>query len=94
MPIVLYTIDHQIMLSRLHDMYGIRNDVHAWFKLYLSDRTQCVNINGVLLDTKKLTFGVPQGSVFGPTLYCMYKQTSLRHYRKRMTLNSILCYCP
>ena len=33
---------------------------------------QCVNINGVLSDTKKLTFGVPQGSVLGPTLYCLY----------------------
>ena len=35
-------------------------------------RTQYVNINSVLSDTKKLTFGVPQGSVFGPNLYCLY----------------------
>ena len=66
------TIDHQILLSRLHDMYGIRGDAHKWFNSYLSDITQRVNISGVLSDSKKLTFGVPQGSVLGPTLYCMY----------------------
>ena len=39
-------------------------DTIAWFKSYLFNKTQCVNIkNGVLSDTKKLTFGVPQGSV-------------------------------
>ena len=43
---------------------GIKGDVHDWFKSYLSDRTQYVNINGVLSDTKKLTFGIP--------LYCLY----------------------
>ena len=31
-----------------------------------------VNINGVLSDTNKLTFGVPQGSVLGLTLYCLH----------------------
>ena len=43
-----------------------------WFKLYLSDRTQCVNIYCVLSNTHKNTFDVPQGSVLGPTLYCLY----------------------
>ena len=66
------TIDHQFLLSRLHDMYSIRFDIYACFKSYLSDRTKCININGVLLDTKKLTFGAPQGSILGSTLYCLY----------------------
>ena len=26
------TIDHQILLSRRHNMYSIRGDVHSWFK--------------------------------------------------------------
>ena len=41
----------------------------------MSDRTQCVNINGVLSYTKELTFSVPQDSVFGPTLYCLYTRS-------------------
>ena len=64
------TTDHQILLSCLHNMYSIRGDVRAWFKSYLSGRTQCVNINVVLSDTKKLTFVVPQVSILRPTMYC------------------------
>ena len=54
------TSDHRILLWRLHDMYGIKGDhVHGWFKSYLSDRTQCVIINGVLPVTMNLTFSIP-----------------------------------
>ena len=63
-------IDHQILLSRLHDMYGIIGDVHAWS--FLSDRTQCIDISNVLSYTKKLTFDVPQGYVLERTLNCLY----------------------
>ena len=73
-------------------MYGIRCNVHVWFKSYLSDRTQCVNINGVLADTKKMTFVVPQGSVLGPTLYCLYTKrvSNICIIRIQITLNYML----
>ena len=56
------TIDHHILLSRLH---GINMVFKAdnWFNSYLSDRTQRVNISGILSESKKLAFGVPQGIV-------------------------------
>ena len=63
LPAAFDTSDQQILQSRLHDMYGIRDDIHNWFNSYFSDRTQRVNISGVLLNTNKLTFGVPQGSI-------------------------------
>ena len=34
------TINHQILLSPPHDIYGIRGDAHNWFNSYLSDGTQ------------------------------------------------------
>ena len=68
---VFDTIDHQILLSRLHNMYVIRGDAHNWFNGYLSDRTQ----HGVLSDSKKLTF-VPQGFVHGPTFVLLVHQAS------------------
>ena len=58
---VFDTIDHKILLSRLRDMYGIRDQAFAWIRSYLSDRLQRVNIKGNLSDTQALSFYVPQG---------------------------------
>jgi hypothetical protein len=37
-----------------------------------ADRTQSVAIGSVQSDDIKLRFGVPQGSVLGPKLYCIF----------------------
>ena len=66
------TIDHQILIKRLHDRYGIVGTALQWFSSYLSGRTQSVNIAGTLSDNMSLTEGVPQGSVLGPQLFTMY----------------------
>ena len=66
------TIDHGILLSRLNSLYGISGDALDWFKSYLSNREQRVIIGDTVSECKDLNFGVPQGSVLGPKIYCMY----------------------
>ena len=43
-----------------------------FIKFYLSERTQCGHINGILSEATKLEYGVPQGSVLGTLQFCMY----------------------
>ena len=66
------TIDHTILLKRLKHELGINGVVLEWFSSYLSDRTQCVVVDGVRSGDKILKYGVPQGSVLGPVLFTMY----------------------
>ena len=67
-----YTIDHSTLLERLYGHFGISGTVFKWFKSYISNRQQRVHIDGSLSCPQYLHFGVPQGSVLGPFLFCLY----------------------
>ena len=66
------TVDHRILIRRLCTRFGIRNRALDWFVSYLSDRTQYVKVKDTLSHLLRLTQGVAQGSVLGPTLYSLY----------------------
>ena len=65
------TVDHQILLGKL-EFYGIRGIPLTWIKSYLSNRQQFVDINNCRSSYKKISCGVPQGSVLGPLLFLIY----------------------
>ena len=68
------TIDHEILLNRLHVSFGISGTVLNWFSSYLSNRFQSVEIQQTRSQPLPLKYGVPQGSVLGPVLFTLYSQ--------------------
>ncbi|KAG7305783.1 hypothetical protein JYU34_009916 [Plutella xylostella] len=72
-------VNHKKLLHKLQ-CYGIRGHCQKWFKSYLDERLQCVEIakiignhkENVQSDFKYNNAGVPQGSVLGPLLFLLY----------------------
>ena len=56
------TVDHSILLSRLHERFGVKGTAAAWFESYLTSRTQFVRVNDCRSTQRSLECGVPQGS--------------------------------
>ena len=65
------TLDHTILIRKLHH-YGITGTPLNWFKSYLTDRVQYVEINSLSSTMGPITTGVPQGSILGPLLFFIY----------------------
>ena len=68
------TFDHQMLLRRLHSVFGIDGTVLSWVQSYLTGRTQSVVVAGLQSQPSPLNLGVPQGSVLGPVFFIMYTQ--------------------
>ena len=66
------TIDHQLLITRLHQHFGLSGSVLSWFESYLSGRIQKIVINDHQSQPMPLKYGVPQGSVLGPVLFSLY----------------------
>ena len=53
-------------------MYGLGDLALALLRSYLTDRTQKCQLQDMLSKQRKITCGIPQGSIFGPLLFTLY----------------------
>ena len=65
------TVDHGILLMKMEAL-GFNQDIIRWFRSYLSDRKQLVDVSGILSSSSTISCGVPQGSILGPLLFLIY----------------------
>ena len=71
------TVDHEILLVKLNH-YGVCGVSNDWFRSYLSNRQQYVNINGYDSGLTKINYGIPQGYVLGPLRFCYISMTLMK----------------
>ena len=68
------TIDHPILVHRLHTDFGFTDPVLQWFPSYLTNRTHCISLSNHCSVFAPVHSCVPQGSVLGSMLLTMYSK--------------------
>lgn len=66
------TIDHSIMIKKLEKLFHFSKPACKLITSYLNNRTQSVHLNGNNSNVLNVRRGVPQGSILGPLLFCLY----------------------
>ena len=66
------SVNHDIMLSKLKNQFGIDGKLLRFFVEYLKDRFQRVTINNEQSSDLRVNSGVPQGSILGPLLFILF----------------------
>ena len=64
-------VSHEILLQKLQ-IYGLSDSAVKWFHFYLSDRQQCVKVNGCTSSLLPINQGIPQGTIVGPMLFLIF----------------------
>ena len=66
------TVDHDILMHRLAESFGIVGQAHDWLSSFVTRRTYSVRFGATTTSPWKVRSGIPQGSILGPLLYILY----------------------
>ena len=61
------SVPHRSLIAKLRQL-NINKFLLKWIVDYLTDRTQCIVVEGATFPSQPVLSGVPQGSVLGPLL--------------------------
>ena len=59
------------LLAKLEN-YGVRGVINSWFRSYLTDQKENMEVNNVVSEAETTLCSVLQGSVLGPLLFFLY----------------------
>ena len=77
------TVDHDILINRVHTSFGISGKVLSWILSFISQRTQIVSFNGKQTTKSAVVCGVLQRSVLVPVLFLLYAADDVEIARPR-----------
>ena len=66
------TIDHSLLMKKMHAYFNFNINSVRWFQSYLSNRQQKIVKQSQSSSLNQINIGVPQGSILGPTLFIMF----------------------
>ena len=78
------TVNHDILISRLHEEVGVSGLALEWFRSYLQNRTQRVAVDRMFSEGFVLDYGVPQGSCLGPLRFIIYSSKLFKVIRDQL----------
>jgi len=66
------TVGHNVLFSKLKDMFGLSSKVLEWFRSYLEQRSRRVCVRGILSDIQFWLSGIPKVSALDYLVFTMY----------------------
>jgi len=64
-------VDHRLLLQKMRRL-GFHEKLVQWVNSFLTERNQCVVLDGVSSFASLIISGVPQGTVLGPLLFILF----------------------
>ena len=87
------SVSHTILEMKLERDFGISEPLLDWLKSYLKERQQFTAVNGSTSEMIPMSFGIPQGSVLGPTLFTNDLPSSVSSGSVYMFADDTTVYC-
>ena len=66
------TLNHEILIKKLENNFGFRDNAKLFLSNYLSNRYQYTRVSNCRSSVRTVTCGVPQGSALRPLLLLLY----------------------